>query len=333
MDKSYAKEISTDFEYELLRNEYFEKMSALGYSIKVYQSKYMDYCQEKYMLASCYTYPIFSTKFLKDPSITLDSKVWVLVNSFLVRSDFFKILKNGYWHSTNFVSQKFGLELPFPWNWDGLRASTVSVSTTMEILRGDIIRSSQGTLFFAHLLIPHDPYIYDSKCQILRNPISEWSLRVDPEFNNKRNSILSHSKKYKMYFQQVGCLNKQLQGFFDNLRSEKIYDKAKIIIHGDHGARIQMRRPTYENRKDLTSQELLDSYSTLFAVKTVGEKFGYDLRVLSLNQIFSSVAGEIFDEGTNIRSQSPYVNLRVRDAREKKKRSFFRWAYPAPKNH
>ena len=64
---------------------------------------------------------------------------------------------------------------------------------------------------------------------------------------------------------------------------------AAIIIHGDHGARIQIRR-----------------------------------RVLSLNQIFSPVAGKMFNIEQNIDPQSPYVNLRVRDADEKKRRSFFR---------
>jgi len=332
VDKSYAREIATDYEYELLKNIYFEKMSALGYRIKVYQSTYLDYCQEKYRIASCYTYHLFSTQFLEDLSISLDSKIWVLLNSYLVRSDFFKIVKNGYWHSTNFIRQRFGYELPFPWKWDGLRTSTFSMGKTLRMLKDDIQSSSEGTLFFAHLMIPHDPYIYDSNCQVYKNPISEWSLRVDPEFNNKRNSISSQVKKYKMYFQQVKCLNKQLRGFFDALRSFKIYDKATIIIHGDHGARIQILRPTYVNRDGLTPEDILDSFSTLFAYKFPGDKAGYDLRVLSLNQIFSQVAGKIFNNEKKIEPQTPYVNLRVRDPDEKKKRSFLRRPYPTAKN-
>ena len=59
-------------------------------------------------------------------------------------------------------------------------------------------------------------------------------------------------------------------------------------------------------------------------MKIPGDKADYDLRVLSLNQIFSPVAGKMFNIEQNIDTQSPYVNLRVRDADEKKKRSFFR---------
>jgi hypothetical protein len=237
-------------------------------------------------------------------------------------------VKNSYWHFTNFIRQKFGIDLFFPWNWDGQRTSTFSVTKTMRILEDDIRASSKGTLFFAHLLIPHDPYIYNSSCQVYKNPISEWSLRVDPELNNKRNTILSQTKKYKMYFQQVKCLNIQLQKLFNSMRSSKIFDNAIIIIHGDHGARIQLRRPTYANRNDLTPEDLLDSFSTIFAVKAGGEKIEYDLRALSLNQIFSQIAGPILNENKDIGTQPPHVNLRIKDPDEKKQRSFFKRPYP-----
>ena len=132
-----------------------------------------------------------------------------------------------------------------------------------------------------------------------------------------------------MYFQQTTCLNEQLRNLFDVMRAAKIYEDATIIIHGDHGSRIRIRRPTLANRNDLTPEDLLDSFSTLFAVKIPGDKADYDLRVLSLNQIFSPVAGKMFNIEQNIDPQFPYVNLRVRDADEKKKRSFFRRPFTA----
>ena len=329
VDKSYTQEIATDYEYEWLRNKYFEKMSALGYRIKVYQSTYLDYCQGNFRIASCYTYPLFSTRFLDDLSLKLDSKIWVLLNSYLVRSNFFKIVKNGYWHSINFIHQRFGLELPFPWKWDGQVTSPVAVSQTLRLLTEDIRSSPAGTLFFAHLLVPHAPFVYDSHCQIFKNPISEWSVSVNPLSDKKLNSTSSRAKRYKMYFQQTTCLNEQLRELFDVMRAAKIYEDATIIIHGDHGSRIRIRRPTLANRNDLTPEDLLDSFSTLFAVKIPGDKADYDLRVLSLNQIFSPVAGKMFNIEQNIDPQFPYVNLRVRDADEKKKRSFFRRPFTA----
>ena len=228
------------------------------------------------------------------------------------------------------IQQNFGLELPFPWSWDGQRTNSISASQTLDLLRDDIQLSSEGTLFFAHLIVPHDPFIYDSDCQIHTDPISEWSLRGDPSSNQRINSISSRAERYKMYLQQTRCVTKQLHEFFNTMRLSKIYDNATIIIHGDHGSGVRMRRPILANQNDLTSEDILDSFSTLFAVKLAGEKTGYDLRVLSLNQIFSQVAGKIFNKEIKIRPQSPYVNLRIRDADEKKKRSFVRWPYPEP---
>ena len=93
VDKSYAKVITKFFEYEIIKNGYFQKMSALGYRIKVYQSKYLDYCQENYRIASCYTYQMFSTRFLENLSASVGSKMWVILNSYLIRSEFFSEVK------------------------------------------------------------------------------------------------------------------------------------------------------------------------------------------------------------------------------------------------
>jgi len=241
-------------------------------------------------------------------------------------------VKKGYWHIANFISQRFGLELPYPWNWDGERTSPISAFHALEKLKNDIRSSPEGTLFFAHLMVPHDPHVFDSNCRIYNNPISEWSLAVDTVSDRKQNSISSLAERYNKYMRQITCLNLQLQGLFDAMRSAKIYEKATIIIHGDHGSRIRMRRPILANQDDLTSEDILDSFSALFTVKTPGHKAGYDLRVLSLNQIFSQVAGKIFNDEKKIEPQTPYVNLRIRDADEKKKRSFVRWPYPTAKN-
>ena len=215
VDKSYTKEISTDYEYKLLKNKYFEELSALGYKINIYQSKYLDYCQKEYNLASCYTYHLFSTQFLNDQGIRLWQKIWVLLNSYLVRSDFINESKNVYWYITNFVKENFGFDLPFPWKWNGRVTSPVTIFKTINLLKEDLRVSPQGTLYFAHLLMPHSPYIFDSNCEIYKKPISEWSLSVDPLSDDRQNSVESRVERYKAYFKQVNCLNSQLQELFD----------------------------------------------------------------------------------------------------------------------
>jgi hypothetical protein len=332
VDKSYAKEISTDFEYEILSNKYFQEMSDLGYEIKVYQSKYLDYCQENFKISSCYTYQIFSTKFLEDLSASLSSKVWVLASSFLFRSDIFEFAKKSYWHLTNYLKSSFGLELPFPWNWDGQRTNSISALETFDILSKDIQKSPEGNLFFAHLIVPHDPFVYDSNCQLYKDPIREWELRGDPTFQKRLNTRSSWEKRYKKYLRQTSCVTQKLHEVFDEMKKANIYDKSTIIIHGDHGSGVRIRRPILANQNELTPEDIVDSFSTIFAVKFPNGEADYDLNTQSLNQIFSKVSGKMFSKDISTSQESPYVNLRIRDASEKKKRSFVRWPYPEIKN-
>ena len=332
-DKGFVtKSQSAEFGKEMIRNKYFKNMSGLGYQIKVYQFAALNYCQEDFRIGSCYTYQTFSTRFLQNLSSSVGSKMRVILTSYLMRSEFFRTGANGYWHLTNFIRQRFGMELPYPLKWNGRQTSPIGASLALEKLRSDIKSSAEGTLFFAHLLVPHDPFIYDSNCQIYKNPISEWSGNSDPAFFYKENSVSSRAGRYKKYFQQVTCLNRQLQDLFDAMRSSKIFDDAIIIIHGDHGSRIRIRRPNADNQNDLTPEDYLDSFSALFAVKTPDNQARYDLRVLSLNQIFSQAAGHIFNYKTQMDTEAPYIYLRKGDADEEKRKSFLKRPFTALAN-
>ncbi|MGV7222365.1 MAG: hypothetical protein ACQ9MH_12645 [Nitrospinales bacterium] len=173
-------------------------------------------------------------------------------------------------------------------------APSTQSSLTLKTLIDDIRVSSKGTLFFAHLIDPHDPYVYDSNCQLNKNPISEWTTSEDPISIQGPNSISSRILKYKQYSKQINCLNKKLQILFNAMRSMKIYDKAIIIIHGDHGSRI-WRTSLYAGRPNhLETADFMDAYSTLFTVKAEGYKSGYYLETLSLNQAFLKFASKMF---------------------------------------
>ena len=115
---------------------------------------------------------------------------------------------------------------------------------------------------------------------------------------------------------------------FDVMRNSGIFNKFTIIIHGDHGSGVRIRRPILANKEELTTEDILDSFSTIFAVKFPNGKAEYDLNTLSLNQIFAEVAGKVISKEPKISEHTPYVNLRIRDANEKKKSSFVKWPFP-----
>ena len=76
---------------------------------------------------------------------------------------------------------------------------------------------------------------------------------------------------------------------FDAMQSAGGFERAIFIIHGDHGSRLDRGPHARTNEWDLTGPDMMDAYSTLFAVKLPGEVGAYDRRVLSLEQLLEHV--------------------------------------------
>jgi hypothetical protein len=95
------------------------------------------------------------------------------------------------------------------------------------------------------------------------------------------------------------------------MRAARIYDDSIIILHGDHGSRIGINEPTSKNQHTLTKQDLVDGFSTLFAMKLPGRPGGYDKSPWSLEQLFAKFVFEAGLTPTKIlpEKSEPYVYL------------------------
>ena len=75
-----------------------------------------------------------------------------------------------------------------------------------------------------------------------------------------------------MNFEQLNCLHSKLDELLADIRTLPNLDAATVIIHGDHGSRVTLYTPSEETFGHFTSDDLMDTYSTLFAVlKPAGE--------------------------------------------------------------
>ncbi len=105
-----------------------------------------------------------------------------------------------------------------------------------------------------------------------------------------KNEQAEYRKRYELYGEQVQFLNRQIAAFIDGLRATGQYDSASIIIHGDHGSRLQLLNVDREERakarnatlgadieeefvsgsdeQDLSN--LLSKFATLLAIKLPG---------------------------------------------------------------
>ena len=62
---------------------------------------------------------------------------------------------------------------------------------------------------------------------------------------------------------------------------------ATIIIHGDHGSRITLRDPIIAYRDQATKIDYVDSFSTLFAIRSPEIEPGYSSRLRPLPNLIA----------------------------------------------
>jgi hypothetical protein len=177
----------------------------------------------------------------------------------------------------------------------------------LDIVADEVAKARVGEMFFVHILLPHQPYMYQDTCAV-RHP-DDWDENKEDE-PLPPNTAQSRARRYELYFGQILCLRTKLQDMFERWQQAGIYERMKIILHGDHGSRIYLHEPTGADEDRLVVSDYMDSFSALFAVKEPGSKPGYDTRTVAIQDQLAAVAhGEPFNERPENGAQ-PYVLLR-----------------------
>lgn len=269
------------------QNEYFHAMTAKGYRIHVYQSDFMDFCRYSMTdLASCFTYPSTSIKSIESLQLSAIEKAWVIASTFVDLSSFYNMLSLFYKRQLRVALASKGWLLP-GWDWDR-RIGPNAVLPVIEHLRAEVAAAPRGSMFFAHLLMPHAPYVYDAQCQI--KSVGNWLDRTAHDaLWPSTNTPESRAQRYAAYLGQVRCLHSRLQDLFGGMHAAGTFDDALILIHGDHGSRITLVDPDVIRSDLLSPEDYVDAFSTLFAVKAPEYEPGYDVRFLPINELFADV--------------------------------------------
>ena len=184
-------------------------------------------------------------------------------------------------------------------NVPSIRLSAVSAAGILDELQEDVLRAQPGSMFVVHLTLPHYPYAYRSDCS-MRDPAT-WLTSSNPAFTDpknvteqtrrgRRNDTASRAERYPLYLEQVVCTHEKLGQLFGALDDAARFNEMTVVIHGDHGSRINQIAPSrrYPGIR-LSNADMTDSFSTLFAVKMPGARAVYDRRMLPLGPLFESV--------------------------------------------
>jgi hypothetical protein len=323
--------INGDGPYTLLRNMYFNLLSEKEYHIEVLSPGWINFCAGSIVIINpCIDRDWRSLRSFSKLELPISQKLQVLYGRYTNQSTLITALIYAVVSplKSKFPALATSIE-QWTWTLNPERSRNDPLNTLADLgpLWNDILSLPHGTVLLAHLLIPHYPYVALSDCSI--RPPSQNFL-----WNNRglldqppANTVESRKERYEQYFEQLHCLYLRLGELFDRMRDAGIYDDSIIIVHGDHGSKIVMTEPTSENRHALTNQDLVDGFSTLFAVKLPGKPGVYDLSPQPLEQLLAKFAFEAGLTPSNILAEKaePYVYLTTGPAKE-----FIRIPYISP---
>ena len=146
------------------------------------------------------------------------------------------------------------------------RVAQVNVMSTLEKLKQDIRDNPTGTAFFAHLLIPHGPYVFNKSCRI-PSDAQAWFGRFRRPTPTGLMADLERAERYRRYLSQLQCIYRKLDDLLNVLRQAGILEQAVIVLQGDHGSRISTLPTLRHQDHPQWTRMLRDHYSTLFAVR------------------------------------------------------------------
>jgi hypothetical protein len=246
--------------YILKRGTYLRHLSELGYRFYVYQSDYIDYCRVPGVrYASCSTYATHKIGSLYGTRLGIPEKVKFILHALVSTSAALQGVKRRY---GDIRASLQDLALP-EWGPGNSRVGPIPVLPILKQLETDLRSASHGSVYFAHLLLPHFPYALDASCR-LRPNIRDWldrGARVTPM------TAAGREDRYRHYFEQVICQQTLLTGLFDAMKQAGVWADATVIVHGDHGSRIVRLSPHVSNAAALTADDFRDGFSTLYAVR------------------------------------------------------------------
>jgi hypothetical protein len=270
------------FGYSLDRNAYLKSYSDLGYNINIYQSNYIDFCAgEEAQKYRCTNYKIDNIDREEIAPLPVLERVRLLLDMYYSSVSIVKITTLVEPHFNKWLERK-GIDFPRPDFWHG-RVGPLAAMPSFEQLITDVTGARDRSMFFAHLLVPHYPYVYGATCRA-RSPISSWELRSP---NTGPNAEDTRRKRHVEYFNQIRCTVQMLERLFEAMQHDGTFDAATIIVHGDHGSRIGLLEPSAANLPAMSIDDYLDGYSTLFAIKAPGVSPGIDGRMLPLPNLMS----------------------------------------------
>jgi hypothetical protein len=297
----------------LLENLYFEGLAQAGYRLNVWWGHHIDYCSHSQVLIdNCLQIPSHGLKITQSLDLNMLERVQLVFSNYINLSNIYGGARNYYETFRNEILP-YGVSLPSA-TWDRHKVTTLPYLFSLEALWQSILELPEGNVAFAHLLLPHSPYVTNADCTI-RTSLQEWKYNVlSSTRGGVPNTKDSRETHYREYFKQVQCVYMKLDELFKRMEHAGLFENSVIIIHGDHGSRIMKTEPTIENEQTLSKQDIVDGYSTLFAVKFPKQVGYYDTQTVPIEFLLQEkVVKPLLGEKVSAPPSAPFVFLQSED--------------------
>lgn len=290
--------------WDLSDSAYFSMLQQRGYQLHVYQSNYVDLCNVKDVRPwNCLTYPVSSLGSIQDLSLRAHEKARFIVVALLTRSRTLLLLQRAYERIVRQPLARLGVAVPSR-RLEPPSFGPLAVPVVVEQLTRDILAHPRGHAFFAHLMVPHYPYVFDERC-VQRPRAADWlTTHIAHSDSSVYNTADSRALRYQRYTEQVRCVLSMLDDLLDTLDSRGLLEEATIVVNGDHGSRIAEHFPSGRALAGgrLTDTDYRDTFSTLYAIKAPGVQPGYVERPAPVVSLLDHhLAGEPLSEQNSCR--------------------------------
>jgi hypothetical protein len=301
---SFLRQGTAGREWELNDSTYFSMLQQRGYQLHLYQSTYMDLCHANGLRPrNCLTYPVASLGSIQDLSLPAHEKARFIVLALLTRSRTLFVLNRAYERLVRQPLARHGVDVPSRW-LEAPSFGALPIPAVLDQLTSDILAHPRGHAFFAHLMVPHYPYVFDNRCA-MRPRAADWlTNHIAPTDSLVYNTAESRALKYERYVDQVRCVLGMLDDLLDTLESRGLLEQATVVVNGDHGSRIAAHFPSGITLGSgvLTETDYRDTFSTLYAIKAPGVPPGYVQRPAPVvNLLDHYLGGEPLSEQSSCR--------------------------------
>lgn len=208
----------------ITRNDLFKELKKQGFRLNIYQTYPFNFCKGagKNEISSCITYPA-PLGALYQTDMTTASRLMLLVGHWLYSTPAGKGIAHYIYDKVKNMADLS--DIPFLGN---PLSSSLPIGQPMVLshLRHDVLTAKGKNVFFAHLNLPHYPYVYDKNCKLKSDPLT-W--RSNEPYTDKK-ELNGELKRWEDYNQQLLCTYKQINYLIKDLKEADLLDLSLIHI-------------------------------------------------------------------------------------------------------